>query len=468
MLKENVKEQHFTIALSKDSLEAYLQINKPGIELTEPEISQIIEEIENKGITDLRYSPAELSVIIKASPGFDKIIIATGQAPIDQKNGYIEIAIKNNNDGKPLVLDDGRVDFYNLGLVTSVYENDTLAVVHHPEGGFDGIDVKGNVVPFKPGKKAKIPRGKNIKFDENTGKIVALINGQVSFSEDNISVYQVLEVKDVDFKTGNIDFVGSVIINGSVTDGFTVKAQGDVTVMGYVDSSFITCSGNLNVSGGIQGRNKGKVDAVGNVVARYIENCEVRAGGSVIVKDAIMHSKVYAKDKILAVEGKGLMVGGIVSAGKEIHCNTLGSHLATVTEMEVGVNPELRQQLQVISKDLSKMLEDNKKAKQAERILNIKQEQLKKVGKELPMEHKGMLVRLGITTKHLDKKINETQSQQEELMEKLLSSSGGIIKGNNTVYPGVKITIGTRYRNISDKRFSSTFSIADDGEIKIT
>ncbi|QNO16443.1 DUF342 domain-containing protein [Alkalicella caledoniensis] len=467
MVEENVHGFDFTITFSKDGLEAYLEMDKMGLDLTESEITDVLQEIEKKGIV-LNSNESEIIELIQTSTGLDKITIATGFAPIDGTDGYIEILSKEEKDGKPLVLNDGRVDFYNLGLVTNVYENDKLAVVHGPKDGTDGKDVKGNIIPFKQGKNPKIPHGKNIKYNETTGEIIALINGQVSFGENSINVFEVLEVKDVDFKTGNIDFVGNVIVNGAVKDGFTVIAHGDVTVRGYVDSSFIVCKGNLTVSGGIQGRNKGKVDAGGNVVARYIENCEIRAGGSIIVKDAIMHSKAYAKEKIIAVEGKGLLVGGLISAGKEIQSKTMGSHLATVTELEVGVNPELRERLQSLAKDLNQKIDENKKAKQAQRILGVKQEQLLKIGKDLPPEQKGLLIRLKFTTKHLDESIKTLQSEQQELMEKLLSSASGSIKGHKTVYPGVRLTIGTKNRNISDILSTSTFTLASDGEITIS
>lgn len=453
---------NYHLSISKEKMEAFLELKKPGVELEGTEIEEIIKEIETKGIktTDTLH---QLRETIKASTGLEKITIANGVPPIDGTDGYIEILRKQKCDSKPIILEDGRADFYNLDLVTNVNKGDVLAKIHSPKDGTDGIDVLGEKVPFKQGKIIKPPVGKNIDFLVERKELVATISGQISLNNNQISVFEVLEVKNVDFKTGNIDFVGSVIINEAVTNGFTVKAGGDITVNGYVDSAFITCGGNLIVKGGIQGRNRGKVTANGNIIARYIENCEIRSGGSIIVRDSIMHSKAYAYEKIVVSEGKGLIVGGVVSAEKEIVANTIGSHLATVTELEVGVNPELREELQKLTKELTKGNEELKKAKQAQKLLKAKE--VERGG--LPPEHKAMLIRLNITINHLSKVVEGQKALQQEMLEKLLASSEGKVRANKTVYTGVKITIGTRYRNVTDTFKSPTFYIGSDGEVTV-
>ena len=43
---------------------------------------------------------------------------------------------------------------------------------------------------------------------------------------------------DVDFSTGNIDFIGSVKVMGSVRNGFSVKAEGNVEIMGRLEGLY--------------------------------------------------------------------------------------------------------------------------------------------------------------------------------------------------------------------------------------
>lgn len=55
-----------------------------------------------------------------------------------------------------------------------------------------------------------------------------------------------------------------------------------------------------------------------------------------------MHSKLFAGENITVNEKKGLLVGGIARAGKKIEANIVGSSLATLTYLEAGVDPELK------------------------------------------------------------------------------------------------------------------------------
>ena len=51
-------------------------------------------------------------------------------------------------------------------------------------------------------------------------KVIATIEGRPNVKNGIFSVNRVLETKhDVDIKTGNIDFIGDVVISGSVKDG---------------------------------------------------------------------------------------------------------------------------------------------------------------------------------------------------------------------------------------------------------
>src|SRR5690606_15317621 len=122
---------------------------------------------------------------------------------------------------------------------------------------------------------------------------------------------------DVDFSTGNIDFIGSVKVMGSVRNGFSVKAAGNVEIMGRLEGGFINTGGNIVVKEGIVGQGKGNIKAGGSVYARFLENAQVEARKDVLVGDSIMHSTVRAGGKIVVNGKKGKIVGGLCFAGRE-------------------------------------------------------------------------------------------------------------------------------------------------------
>ena len=55
--------------------------------------------------------------------------------------------------------------------------------------------------------------------------------------------------------TGNIDFLGSVIVLKRKS-GFTIKASGDIEINGIVEAAKIEAGGNITVKRGIQGKAK--------------------------------------------------------------------------------------------------------------------------------------------------------------------------------------------------------------------
>ena len=75
---------------------------------------------------------------------------------------------------------------------------------------------------------------------------------------EKINVFPVYEVNgDVDYNTGNIDFVGTIVIRGNVRSGFKVKADGDIRIIGSVEGAELEAAGSIEISAGIIGQNKG-------------------------------------------------------------------------------------------------------------------------------------------------------------------------------------------------------------------
>jgi hypothetical protein len=83
------------------------------------------------------------------------------------------------------------------------------------------------------------------------GTLYAEIDGQFTREGGSGSVLPVFEVPgDLDMKTGDVDFFGTVMIHGHVQDGFTVKAGGNVFVMGTVGEARIHAGGQVIVGAG--------------------------------------------------------------------------------------------------------------------------------------------------------------------------------------------------------------------------
>lgn len=61
--------------------------------------------------------------------------------------------------------------------------------------------------------------------------LIATMDGHLEYSNGAFYVRPVLEIRgDVDYSTGNIDFIGDVQIAGDVRENFSVRATGSITV----------------------------------------------------------------------------------------------------------------------------------------------------------------------------------------------------------------------------------------------
>lgn len=68
--------------------------------------------------------------------------------------------------------------------------------------------------------------GRNISINEDKTEIVSDVDGDVVLTDDTVFVEDTYTVAaDVDVSTGNIEYDGNVLVNGTVKSGFSVKAK---------------------------------------------------------------------------------------------------------------------------------------------------------------------------------------------------------------------------------------------------
>ena len=174
--------------------------------------------------------------------------------------------------------------------------------------------------------------GRNAHLSEDGLEVTSDINGQVVFHNNKINVEPVYEVAgDVNLETGNIVFLGTVIVRGSIEDGFSVKAAGNVEVHGTVGKAIIEAEGNIIVNRGILGKDEAVIKAGNDIMAKFVEHTKLSAGNDVIVSEAIMHSFVDAGKRVLCVGKRAMIVGGRIRAREEVNAKEIGSKVSTDT-----------------------------------------------------------------------------------------------------------------------------------------
>lgn len=432
-----------TIMVSPDKMKAFLVLTPPdgGRMLTSEEILDLLNK---EGVI---YG-INMSIIetIAVHPVYNQMICAAeGTLPVSGQNGGVEFHFDVNKDRKPTVLDDGRVDFRELNLVESINKGQLLCTLIPPVPGIKGKTVTGVDVSAFDGKPAVLPKGKNVEISEDGQSLISSIDGRVQLIDGKVSVFATYEVPaDVDNSTGNISFVGNVSIRGNVLSGFVVEAGGSVEVWGVVEGAVIKAGGDIILRRGMQGLGKGILISGGDIVARYIEHGNIEAKKD-IKAEAIMHSNVKCGNKLELTGRKGLLVGGTCKVGKEIVAKVIGSHMATTTDVEVGVDPSLRERHKALKEEITAIESDIKKADQAVNILR----KLESAGMLTP-EKQELMVKSVRTKVFYSSKVNELKEELMQVETKLQQDSLGRVRCYNFIYPGTRVSIGSAMIYIKD------------------
>lgn len=454
----------FMIEITEDRMEATLLINRrPGDPpVTENQIQQFLKD---SGIIFGISDDAVQEAVRRADDeaGLIQVVVAKGKEVEHGQDAQITYNFSQPGDARPIEREDGSVDFHNLNLVHNIQAGEILATKIPAVPGKPGITVNGQVLRPIQGKNINFRRGKNTTVDMDGNAVIATAAGHVVFTDGVINVYPVYEVRgDVDFSTGNIDFVGNVVVRGSVKNGFTVKAEGNIEIYGTVEGGRLYADGNIEVKKGIMGQGKGIVYAKGSVFARFVENGEVQAGENVVITDAILNSNINAGKNVIVAGRRGAIIGGVCRAAEEINAKAIGSPLAPPTQVEVGVNPELRLAVKQLSTEL---LAKEKNLEKTQQLLGVLVH-MEKTRLELPPDKLELLNKLRMTEAQLVREIKDMRQKKGTIEEELGVLRRCKVRVSGALSPGVTVVIGQLTMHVNDTLQFVTLR-EDAGDIKI-
>ncbi|MCB1202268.1 MAG: DUF342 domain-containing protein [Leptospiraceae bacterium] len=281
-----------------------------------------------------------------------KVLVARGKEPIQGKNGSIKVFFETNMKPRPAENAKGQVDYRELNLIQSVEAEELLAQVFSPEPGEDGFDVLGHVLPARTGNEAEIQAGANARPSPDGSKIFSNIMGRpVLESGGVIRVDEIIRLDQVDFSTGNVDFPGTIIVEERMLDGFKLTTRGSIYIKSSVGKVFLKAEKDIILAGGFMGRGAGRIEADGDIHARFVEQGHLKAGRSIRIEEAAMHSELIAGISIILRGGRGDLIGGETIAGESVICTRFGAAGETKTRAIVGTPPELIEELNSLQED---------------------------------------------------------------------------------------------------------------------
>lgn len=453
--------EYFTLKVSEDRMKAvarFYPASTGGQALTKEEL---LNDLAHKGIK-VGINESVIDAYIKNKEYCTDIVVAEGVAPKRGRDASIEYFFNTDPDLRPTLNPDGTVDFFNLNTISKCTKGMILATLTPEVPGERGARVTGEPILPPDVRKMRLLYASNIELTEDGLSIRSKVDGHVSLVDDKVFVSDVYEVVDVDTSTGNIEYQGNILVKGNIKSGFCVEADGDIEVRGVVEGALVKAGGNIIVARGINGMNKGVVNAGGNVVARFIENAQVTAGGFVQT-EAIMHSKVNATGDVAVNGKKGFIVGGSVRSLGNVEAKTIGSDMGGETEIEVGTDPKAKLKAQQLEKMVA---ESKEKIAKMEPILATFMKRIKEKAQLTPDQLRYF--------KQLSEQYKVEKENYQEYCEEFEKASEGLndstkesaIFVSQFVYPGTKFTISEVSQVISSTCQHSRF-VREGADIRI-
>ncbi|MBU2631584.1 MAG: FapA family protein, partial [Proteobacteria bacterium] len=168
-------------------------------------------------------------------------------------------------------------------------------------------------------------------------KLTATITGQPSIDVKGIiSVLESFTVKgDVDFKTGNINFNGNVVVQGTVKEGFLVECE-ELTA-NEINGGIIRIRGDLKVSNGIVNAD---IQTEGSVQAKFLNKVKLYGYGDMMITREIMESYIAISGALNNETGR--ITACTIAARKGMSVKQIGTEKAEYSTIKAGADDHIR------------------------------------------------------------------------------------------------------------------------------
>lgn len=438
-----------TIDIAEDAMTAYLMLyGKPEGDYTYEELLQYLNE--NGIIYGIREKT--IKKMIAERQYYEEIIIARGTSAAKGTDGYFEFHFNTTPETKPIILPDGSVDYNKLGKIALAETGQLLATYHSAVPATDGTDIFGNTTPTEAAQDLAPLKGKGFVITQDGKEYYAATEGKISYSEKDhqLSITPIYIIdENVDNATGDIHFNGDVLVKGNVFANTTIRATGNITVNGHVEIANLYAGKNVILKNGMQGSGTGTINAKGEVMAKFLEQTVVNAGGNVTA-NALLNCTIESGSEIIVSGNRGTIIGGTTKAVEKITAFSLGNRVGVKTRLIVGFEKEFKEIIALFDEELA---DAKDKLLDVERSITRLTAQLKNKPDPELADAKAKAFRDKIT---YQAKVKEMTTKREELIDIRERSIDGTVivtgmvnAGTTVIINGIKETLVSERRNVN-------------------
>ena len=423
------------VKITPDKLRAYLVVESKD-ELNNLCIDDVVKFVNSKGVVQ-GIKIIEIQSLLE-NPQEGEFLIAEGNPPIDGRDGYISFEF----------------DITKKTLIRNVKAGEKIAVVYPPTSGVNGIGITGEILKAKQGKPANVFLGQNVAFlDSDNSVIVSTSDGNLVLNEDGtIEVSPVLKINgNIDVSFGEVNFIGTLIVNGDIKSGAKVKVGKNLEVYGNIEDAEVEVKGNALIGGGFIGYGRGRLYVHGDVSLRYITNQNLIADGDVVIKREAVNANIVCGGKIIAKDA--VIIGGTVMCKGEVEAKSIGGAEYSRTVIIIGRRDKQIEKLKKVTAEIKRL---------GSYLEGIKSEiyalaRLKIDWGELPEDQERQLQNLMKWRDEIPKRLQQLEVLRENLLNdmKKLGKARLIVYG--TIYKNTYIEINGAREEINFDMKNSIF-----------
>ncbi len=438
--KQEDKEQFrdFALLLSADLMEADIVFSNENVKVSK---DQILAALKEKGVVvGIDYN--RIGELEKEETHQDMVNVARGREPSKGQDGWYEFFFDIDIKKKPKILENGTVDYQNIKWFEHVKRKQKIAYYHEATAGAPGVRINGEEIPGIKGKELLPLQGRGIFLLRDRKTYVAALDGKVEYKDGKLEVTNMLVVGDVTNVTGNVEFNGSVYVQGVVTDGMVIRATKDVLIDGFTEAAIIEAGGDVILRKGNNAGGKGYIKAEGDVMGNFFENAKVYAGGDVKA-NYCLNSEIVANRDIV-ISGKiSTIAGGYANAGMSIESHDIGNPAGLYTRISLGKEENLSKKRAQIE------LKKESVKKEITLLKNAYLDFQKKYPAEIRNTNSMYLkIEDAIYTKELEQK--KLLNEEEQLQQEMENSKGAKVVVKGMLHQGVQVNINGAHWNAND------------------
>ncbi|MCF7802831.1 MAG: FapA family protein [Candidatus Marinimicrobia bacterium] len=426
-------EQLMKVEIADDEMRAWIHVKAPpaGVPLTADDcLFYLLQNGVKAG-----FQARAIEKALQGDLPIYKLVAAIGQPARSGEDG--EILYHDALNGE-----EASNSWHPFNVVT-VHENEILAQKLPAVSGEVGFTVLGKHLDASV-LDPEFPPGENTYVADDGLTLYASTDGYIYWEQDELSVREVLRISgDVDFNSGNIDYCGSILVEGDIRSGHSVRSENSIEVRGCIEGADVTAGEDINIKSGINGLEHSQVTSGGNVSVDYIQDATIEAGGSVTVHRYISRGNIQAKGKIIVEGHAGLIRGGTTWSETQIRMNVAGSTACIPTTFIIRPNltKAQLQQLESIQQKLAGVEQTQNQVRRRLEYLTLLEKRQRRLDANHRNEaelHADKLVSLSEEIVHLQNELETIQSVRTRALE----SEVPFIVIHNKIYPGVRFIIG--------------------------